>query len=41
MLNHARTRKEDPSHFTIKAYLEVLNSINDTEESTCTEQDNQ
>ena len=34
--NHARTRKEDPTHFTIKSYLEALNGINDLEESTCT-----
>ena len=40
-INHARTRKEDPTHFVIKAYLEALNGINDIEESTCTEQDNQ
>ena len=34
--NHTRTRKEDPTHFTIKSYLEALNGINDLEESTCT-----
>ena len=39
--NHARTFKEDPIHFVIKAYLEALTGINDIEESTCTEQENQ
>ena len=41
ILNHARTCKEDPIHFAIKAYLKAINGINDVEESTCTEQENQ
>ena len=41
ILNHAMNFKEDPTHFAIKSYLETLNGINDTEESTCIEQENQ
>ena len=41
ILNHARTRKEDPTHFTIKAYLEVLNGSNGIEASIYIEQENQ
>ena len=41
IFNHARTCKEDPIHFEIKACLKALNGINDIEKSTCTEQENQ
>ena len=41
ILNHARTRKIDPTYFAIKAYLEASNGINDIEESIYTEQENQ
>ena len=37
IIHHARTRKEDLTHFAIKAYLEALNDINDIEENTYTE----
>ena len=41
ILNHARTFNEEPIYFVIKVYLEILNDINDIEESTLTEQENQ
>ena len=41
ILNHIRTRTEDPIYLGIKSYLEALYGINDIDESTCTEQENQ